>query len=762
MRWNRKIVLAALFFISGFSALIYEILWIRDFSFLLGNSTYTISVVLAAYMAGLALGSWLAGPWTSKTVHPVLVYALIEALIGLCGLGVRWFLHSGLSDLGPIAPGELGGVGPLLIRFAVSFVLLLPSTALMGATLPFLTRLLPESEKQDGFFLGLLYGSNTLGAALGCFFAGFFFLRLWGMAWTTHLAALLNGSLALCAWALAGWFGPLVGKKPSRPAVSGSVNLSKGHDRTSSRFLLWAFAFSGFTCMAYEIIYFRWLSYLLGNRVFASSAMIATFLFGIALGSLAVGWIVDKWGGEIRVFSFLQILIGLSALALALYYPDARDAFQAFEKGHGLRNAWQYVAVRFTEAFLLLVVPATSFGAIFPTVLKYLHGGAGSLPKVVARAYAINTLGCILGSLLTGFVLLPLLGSYRALIFVAVLSLLLGHRILVPDWDLSGWGRRTASVGFSLVLVVFSTWIALSYCRYPFPMAGLKLIYSREDAAALVTVHTGPLGYYLYADATQLSFPIGPGTRAVQVQKLQAYLPLLLHPDPKRVLVVGCGFGVSAGSFAMDPRVESVECVELFPALLETMPFFSKENHDVVHQPKVRLIAADGRYYLRHAAARYDIIASNLTGSDLPGSASCYTREYFESAYRQLNPDGLLLVHVFGRDRTAILKTLRSVFPYVTGFKAYTFTQYLIASRQPLRFNPAKIKARLASNRGFREDCRRAGIWGAADLDKLIVFNNVEGKRMTEKETTPLNTDDLPVIEYRFREINQDVFLSKI
>lgn len=354
------------------------------------------------------------------------------------------------------------------------------------------------------------------------------------------------------------------------------------------------------------------------------------------------------------------------------------------------------------------------------------------------------------------------MGSYKSLILVGVLSLLLGHRVFATDWDGAGWFRRAASGVFSLALAASAGYMALVDCRYPFSMAGLKLVYSREDASALVTVRTGPLGRYIHADATQLSFPIGPGTQAVRVQKLQACLPLLLHPRPKRVLVVGCGFGVTAGSFAADPGVEAVECVEIFPALLDAMPFFKDENRDVAHQPKVRLIAADGRYYMRHAARKYDIIASNLTGSDLPGSAACYTREYFESASRQLNPGGLLLVHAYGPDRALILKTLRSVFPHVTGFKAYTSTQYLIASREPLMFDQARIGSRMGSSDEFRVECGRAGLWGADDVLADLAFTETGGRLIAEREDAPFNTDDCPVIEYRFRALNHDVFLSRL
>ncbi len=758
MRWFDRVTWAVLFFISGFSALIYEILWIRDFSFLLGNSTYTISVVLAAYMAGLAIGSFLSARWAPGCRNPLWVYSLLEGGIGACGLGIHYLFQSGLKDLGPIGAADPGDPLSMAARFAVSFALLLPPTALMGATLPYLSRLFPPSGAGDGSFLGLMYGVNTLGAALGCFVTGFFFLRLWGMRKSTFFAVALNLGVALCALLLGFWRR----SRESRSDTAKGETPGGEYRAGTGRFLLAAFAVSGFTCMAYELVFFRWLSYLLGNRVYASSAMITTFLLGIALGSLAVGWVVDKWGGELRLFSFCQILTGASALALAVFFPDLTAYFQRLEERLAPQDPWRFVAIRFGEAFALLFLPAFSFGAIFPSVLKYLHRGAAALPGVVGRAYGINTLGCIAGSLLTGFFLIPRLGSYHALIAVAVVSLFLGHRFWAPRWEESTIARKVCSVAFSLALVIFGGAWAVSSSRYPWPKEGLSLVYSREDAAAMVTVRQGPLGYYLHADDTELSFPIGPRTRAVAVQKLQAHLPLLLHPAPKRVLVVGLGFGVTAGSFASDPGVETVECVEIFPAVIPSMSIFKESNRDILAQPKVRLIAGDGRYYLRHARQAYDIIASNLTGSDLPGSASCYTREYFQSACDHLAPGGLFLVHAYGPDRPITLKTLLSVFPHVSGFRAYTGTQYLVASLQPLSIDRKRIERRVASDKVFKADARRAGIWGYQDLERLTLFNTREAVRVANSTPGPLNTDDLPILEYRFKGRSPNVFLSKL
>lgn len=636
MKWLVVLFLAFLFFFSGFSALIYETLWIRDFAFLLGSTTYTLSVVLAAYMAGLAVGSLTASRLALGSRRPILTYACLEIGVGLCGLGVRWVFQDVLKDLGPIGVLNNQNLAPMLLRFFLSFAVLFPSTFLMGATLPFLTRFFPDGDRKDGSFLSLLYGLNTMGAAAGCFTTGFFFMRLYGMAQSTYWAVEINLGVGFGALLL-GW---VAREYSMKDEVAKSKKLSKktdpGFSHATARFLLVAFCLSGFTSLSYEILYSRFLTYILGNRVYASSALITTFLLGIALGSLAVGWFIDRFGGEVFLFSSFQLLVGVVGFATLLHFPEILDRIKGYEAAQKFTDPWDYVKVRFLEAFILLFPPAFSFGAIFPSIIKYLHRGEGELPGVTGKAYSINTLGCILGSLVTGFFIIPTFGTYYGMVVLASFSLLLGHRFLAPKWESAGMARKAISVMIPVILVLAGITKAKAVDHYPWPRKGLTRIFAYEDASTLVTVDDGPLGKYLYADDTMLSFPIGPRSRASMVQKLQAHLPMLLHPNPKRVLIVGLGFGVTPGSCASYKNVESVDCVEIFDGVVRAAPLFMDWNRDVVNQPKIHLVSGDGRYFLRHVLVPYDVIASNLTGSDLPGSATCYTKEFFELAKAHL------------------------------------------------------------------------------------------------------------------------------
>lgn len=246
------------------------------------------------------------------------------------------------------------------------------------------------------------------------------------------------------------------------------------------------------------------------------------------------------------------------------------------------------------------------------------------------------------------------------------------------------------------------------------------------------------------------------------VQKLQAHLPMLLHPDPKRVLVVGLGFGVTPGSCASYKGVDQVDCVEIFDGAVRAAPLFKDWNRDVVNQPKIHLVSGDGRYFLRHASAPYDVIASNLTGSDLPGSATCYTKEFFELAKSHLAPGGLFLAHAYGPDRYVTVKTLMSVFPHMLAFQAYHGTYYLIASMTPVRIDDKQIMRKLLSDPVAREDARKAGIFGPADVHHELLFDEKDALARTKELPDGLNTDDLPILEYRFHGRDLNIFYGHL
>ncbi len=753
MKYLTNSILVFLFIASGFSALVYEILWIKYFSFVLGNTTYTLSVVFASYLTGLALGSYVFGRVAKRIDNPLLLYALLELGIGVACLVLYFLFNYVIKDLAPVGVLNNENFFPILQRFLITFFVLLAPTFLMGGTLPVLTKHFYSGETRTGLTVGGLYGINALGSSIGCFVTGFFFIRLYGLSNTTFIAVSINLVIGLLGLLLA-FLSKRVHPVKNNPAIP--VKQSNFYPATAY-FLTIAFILSGFTSFSYEIVYARLLAFIIGNRVFASTTMITAFIFGIAFGSLVIGRIIDKTGREPFVFSLFQIIIGLTTFLTLIFFNDFIALFPALENSLKLNSHWQYIIVRFSEAFFIMIIPGFSFGAIFPSVIKYLNKNIRAISISIGRTYALNTLGCITGALLTAFVLIPALGTFYTMLFLSVLSVILGYRFLAVHWEKTTTGRKLFSVTLTAALVVFMIFYAIHFKKYPWQRNGMDLIYSHEDPSSLVTVYTGELGYYQYTDNTIVTFPIG-NTAASAVQRLQAQIPLLIHKNPKDVLVVGLGYGVTTGAFAVYDSINMVETVEIVPGVIRAVSLFREFNNDVDNQPNSKIYSGDGRYYLKHIDKKYDIISSNVCESDLPGSASCYTVDYFKMAKQKLKKDGLFCIHFFGDYGPILIKSLKKEFRYVDAYLAYSQTLFFIASQTPFELNENLVNARLTRNKKFREDTIRSGLLSYDDLAQRRFFVGPELDRVMDKTKIPLNTDDKPILEYAFNPGRPNIF----
>ncbi|MBN2410580.1 fused MFS/spermidine synthase [candidate division KSB1 bacterium] len=753
MKFFTNSILVFLFIASGFSALVYEILWIKYFSFILGNTTYTLSVVFASYLAGLALGSYVFGRVAKKNDNPLLLYALLELSIGITCLVLYFLFNYVIKDLAPVGVLNNENIIPILQRFLITFFILLVPTFLMGGTLPVLTKHFYTGEAKAGLTVGGLYGINTLGSSIGCFVTGFFFIRLFGLSKTTFIAVTITLVIGLLGLLLA-FLSKRVHPVENNSAIQ--VKQSNFYPATAY-FLTIAFIISGFTSFSYEIIYARLLAFIIGNRVFASTTMITAFIFGIAFGSLVIGRIIDKTGREPFVFSLFQIIIGITTFLTLLFFNDFVSLIPVIESSLKLNVHWQYIIVRFSEAFLIMIIPSFSFGAIFPSVIKYLNKNIRAISISIGKAYALNTLGCITGALLTAFVLIPALGTFYSMLFISVLSVVLGHRFLAVHWERTTARRKLFSVFTTAALIVIMIFCAVHFKKYPWERKGMDLIYFYEDSSSLVTVYTGELGYYQYTDNTIVTFPIG-NTAASAVQRLQAQIPLLVHKNPKDVLVVGLGYGVTTGAFAEYDSINMVETVEIVPGVIRAVSLFREFNNDVDNLPNSKIYSGDGRYYLKHTDKKYDIISSNVCESDLPGSASCYTVDYFKLAKQKLKKDGLFCIHFFGDYGPILIKSLKKEFRYVDAYLAYSQTLFFVASQTPFDLNEDLINARLTRNKKFREDTIRSGLLSYDNLEKRRIFVSSEFDQVMDIKKFPLNTDDKPILEYAFNPNRPNIF----
>jgi len=646
---------------SGLCGLVYEVLWVRTLGLVLGVTVYAISIVLASYMAGLAAGSWFLGRAADRKAGNALYwYGLLEILIALSGL-LATFVFISMSR-------PHGLTLPQPAAYGVAGILLFIPTFFMGGTLPVLSRFFISDAAQSGRSAGLLYGLNTLGAVTGCFLAGFLLVKAMGVQNAALTALLVNFCIGAAAIAMG------FRKETSAPAETPPAC----NDLLRKDFLvplLIIYGISGFCSLGYEVLWTRALLFNLGNDTYAFSLMLAVFLLGIGLGSAVVSRFVNRIANVTAFFGLLQVLVGVAVFSGTdlLYHMDVIVDWVWQHTGKSWPAA---VFARFSGAALVMLVPAALIGALFPIVNRIRatratrasraskKGGAG---RIIGAVYGANTLGAIVGSLCAGFMLIPLMGITKSILFLAVLNVLLGVVSFIYQ------PKRAYFIAGLAVFCLLLPATRIYTSRQPFPMqaAGLEqagqgeLVYYKEGATASVALVKA-------ADSTTMLSINGVYTAYTSVEDLQVhfllgYLPYFLCPEPSDALVIGLGLGVTAAS--LHSAGMSVDCVELAKEEIGAAPYLSRYNDTILGKKGFSLIIGDGRHYLRTVKKRYDIITSNAVHVRL--SPYLYTKEFYELCRARLTPRGVVCQwlpsnNMPEREFKQLIRAFQTVFPHTS------------------------------------------------------------------------------------------------
>lgn len=736
-------LLLGVFFLSGASALIYEVVWTRLLALILGVTIYAISAVLASFMAGLALGSFLAGRAADRSGQPLLVYALIEVAIGLIGVASL----AAIAALTPVyvwlftLTGDFGSLATSARFLAVCAILLLPTT-LMGATLPFMVKASVHLLPTLGENLSLLYALNTAGAAAGTLAAGFLLIGQYGLQGAIYIAAGLNLAAGVIALALAKFVLPSQGwGHPSLPSEREREAATTGPwSRTSSAVLV-AFGLSGWCALAYEVIWFRILDLFFNGTVYAFSLMLTTFLVGLAIGSAVSRLFIGRAWNWVAVLGALEFCIGLQAI-FSHYavgqIPAFRDALIALP---GLNPLLSRPVFAMALVGVLVLLPlAVLLGMTFPVAAQALARERHSVGTLIGRLNAANTVGAILGSLAGGFWLLPILGSQRSLTLVGALNVVLGLVLVwlaLADHPRRRWAFSVAGLA-ALLLPAPAPDLVPAVLRGVFK--GNQLIWYEEGLEHTVSVQKHPDGHtYLYLNSRGQASDF-PGL--VSFHQFIGHLPMLLHPDPKEALVIGLGGGATSGAISRYGETH-VEIVELSPSVVQAASFFAHINHTVVERPNVRIIVDDGRNYLLLTKKKYDVITADIILAHHAGAGNLYSAEYFALVKAALQDDGIMAqwADVSAGSYPLIARTFMSVFPYVTFWDAGTL---MVGSKQPLDLSPATLQRRL-NQPGAEEGARVVGAH-AADVLRHQAGSAEEFRELIGPG--PLLTDDRPLTEY--------------
>jgi spermidine synthase len=718
--------LVLLFFLSGASALIYQVVWLRLLSLVFGVTVHAVSAVLTSFMGGLALGSWLGGKLTGKLRSPLLAFALLELAIAATALAVPVALDGAAriyTLLHTRAPDDL--VRLTVARVLCSGLILVVPTTIMGASLPVLARFVADRGGSAAVRIGWLYAANTAGGITGTLLAGFVLIGGIGIASTTRVAAAVNAAVGLGALALA------VGSRRQGAERPESVAGATGERLTSaaSRTILLVAALSGFAGLALEVVWFRVLTLFLPATTYAFTTMLATVLLGIALGSAIAAARVTRSPNPAGALAWIQIAAGalvlLSMTALA----------------HTYRIGWRTSGT--IQACVVAMLPAaTLMGATFPYALRLWLGDSRDVGRRVGVLYALNVCGALAGSLLGGFVLLPLLGSRGSLLFLAtsyvaggcaVMAAFGGRRVLMRRLPLVLGALAVSAVSLP---DLYTTVLARRYG------AGDRLVFRAEGVQTTAAVHYNDSGRRtLYLDGLHQA---NDSEAMVRVHGEIGHLPMVLHPNPRRALVVGLGGGVTAGAVAAH-RTVAVDIVELARSVAAAAPFFSHVNGDVLRQPNVTLRVDDGRNYLKMTPRRYDVLTADIIQPIHAGAGNLYSLEYFEHARGVLRDGGLMLQWIGHRDEAhykLIMRTFVRAFPHATLWGDGTL---MVGSLAPLRVRRADFESKLRDpNVLFGLSRVRLDSFDA--LIRRYTAGPDEMRRFVGDG--PVLTDDRPVLEY--------------
>ncbi|MGD9018448.1 MAG: fused MFS/spermidine synthase [Desulfobacterales bacterium] len=719
----KRTSLYALFFLSGIAGLGYEILWTRMLSVSLGHEMVSVLAVVSAFFSGLAAGSWILDRPVSRSGDPGRWYALFEVIIGIWSIVLLFIL----PDLNRLVSGLIGLAPTPLRHWSVSFlypfIVLLPATIAMGGTLPAMDRLVEQKGGGQRKVAGI-YGINTFGAMAGTLLVTFFLMPALGMNQTSILLAIANVICASAVFMLAnGDKGDRAAKIPPTPSP---IHLPQ--------FYMILFV-TGLLGVGFEVLMVRALSQILENTVFSFAAMLAVFLFGTALGA----GLYQKCQRSHTVQGTLSLLLLSSAffcLIATLMLRYVEPVFQALQQfyGRGFQGA---VAAELSTAMLFFLLPTISMGATFSHLAQLLKNPDGG----VGRALCLNTLGGACAPFFFGVFLLPAIGITHALLLIPMVYLL-----CFPRWRIS-----YAAAGGVLVIILLL--VAGDFGKHPFVSLaeGEKVVSHREGVMASVSVVQDA------RDDRHLRvnnhFQMG-GTTSVFSDRRQAYLPLLLHPEPCQALFLGVGTGTTLAA-AANFRGLKAEGVELVPEVISAMDYFESATGDVENHKNLRIVNADARRYVVAADKQYDVVVADLFHPSRDGAGSLYTFEHFEAIRGLLAEGGIFcqwlpLYQLDLETFKVITRTFLEVFPEGQAFLAhYSIDQPiigLVGGTKALRF-PENWYRKRVKGKGFRN--HMAGFGYDSIYSLLGTFMADSNALHRYAGDGPVNTDAFPVVLFR-------------
>jgi spermidine synthase len=767
IRWRSSTWLVSLFcllfFFSGATSLIYQVAWVRSLSLFFGSDVYSATITLAVFMGGLALGSWLASHFVDAWTRPIAIYGLFEIGIGLAALAVPsvldWFhgsYRSVYNEHFESAPWIYNG-----FRMVVAASSLIVPTTLMGATLPLLIRYFVRQADELGQRAGTFYAMNTFGAFCGTVGGGFVLLPMFGVSRTVILAALLNFAIGLVALVVG--VTRISALAPSEKSIAASPGppVHKVSER-ERRAVLAAMGLSGLAALALEVVWMRVLVQSFSATVYAFAIMLACFLFGIYYGSFKASGHADRSPLPAKTLS--ELLIGLAVactlLAVCTYVVPHLFGILVWSLTGILKGAFGAASVvaQFIVASLLILGPTILLGATFPFAVKAASSDIEQRGSDTGKVYAVNTAGAIVGSLLAGFVFLPALGARLSLLIIgglfALAALLLLHALrsratpsaLRLPFVVAGLGAMAV---FGAVTVALPSQTIANYALQRSTQP--QILYHRESVAHTVSVVRNDSGTIIM----MVNGNVEADTSLIQRRHfvLKAHLPLLLHPNPEEISVVGLGLGITLRSTARYPTVRRIRLIELTPDMVEAHQYLKEITDDVMHNPKIHLRIGDGRNFMAMSDEQFDLITADPIHPRITGVGYLYTREYYQAIKGRLRPGAIVtqwmpMYNISPRSFDAAFRTFVEVFPnasfwYVRGHGLF------VATIEPISIDCRNVWSQF-NNPLVKEDFSSIQIESPAQfLGHLLMDSDHIRSYLARNANDEINTDDNAYLEYR-------------
>ncbi|KAF0246135.1 MAG: spermidine [Planctomycetota bacterium] len=746
-------LLAFIFAVSGASALVYEVAWVRMLAANLGASSYTIGTVLAAYMGGIALGARWIGKRADRDSRPLLTYAKLEFGIALAAVLVP-VAFMALPALNRAAYGVLEGKlwALTLVRCGLAFAILLVPTALMGATFPAMASA-AASDGHKGYRVGLVYGANTLGAVAGVLIAGFWLIGNYGLRATTWIAAGANVAAALAAYVIASQQKPRV----MIPEEGAAAVSEEEASRPEQKMALAAAAACGFVSLGFEVLWTRMFSVLFASITYSFAMMLAVFLLGLALGAPIAGRVSDLVKrARLELAGALMLAVAVASLGAYLVFPHLRTQTGTTSLAFGGPSWPQYLRSLAGDASAVMLFPAFLMGGILPVLARVLtQGPSAGMASRLGRVYAANTLGAMGGSLATGFILIPWIHNFaHVAIVLAALSAAGGAALLFRGGHLKPMNRWlvTGVAAFAMAVTVaagpFRENVLLQKAGLQKP--GMTRLWYDEGPSLTVAVveDEKTRDRTMYTDAFKVA---GTGD-TYEYMRMIAHLPMLLHPEAKSACVVGLGTGTTAGALSLWP-LEKLDIVELCPEVARATPYFKRANHGLMDRigkdPRIRLLFDDGKAYLRSTRRSYDVIVAEPLNPHMTGASSLYSKEFYEAAKARLSAGGVVTqwipIHgVKPEDFRSLFHTFTAVFPETA---VWYFKEAVL-----LTGHNAKFVLRYAAFKAALEKAQTQAELIPLGLEELYTLLScfVAGPHAVANYArySPVITDDLPSIEY--------------